>query len=100
MDVNVLSEPPRDELSSATPMVLTKSLGTEKAVPSQIPCSSQILHKLVASSTVISQALPIPAVREVNNPALKMSHMESSVLEAGQVGAGDTHSAGNPEARL
>lgn len=35
---------------------------------------------------VISQALPISAVREVNNPELKMSHVESSVLGAGQVG--------------
>lgn len=49
---------------------------------------------------VISQALSIPAVGEVNNPELKKSHMESSVLGAGQVGAGNMHSAGDPEARL
>ena len=35
-----------------------------------------------------------------SSQALKMSHMESSVLGAGQVGAGGMHSAGDPEARL
>lgn len=40
------------------------------------------------STMVSSQALPIPAVREVNNPELKIktSHMESSVQGAGQLG--------------